>query len=74
MNAAPVGLLANQFALFLEARANYTQAEPLYRRALRLIVQSSRSLPRNPQTGALVKYQQNVPFCRVSAEKGGRWF
>jgi hypothetical protein len=34
MNAPPLGLLANQFALFLNARADYTQAEPLYRRAL----------------------------------------
>jgi Tfp pilus assembly protein PilF len=34
MNAPPVGLLANQYAVFLYARANYTQAEPLYRRAL----------------------------------------
>jgi hypothetical protein len=29
-----VGLLANRYALFLYARANYTQAESLYRRAL----------------------------------------
>jgi tetratricopeptide (TPR) repeat protein len=34
MNATPVGILANQYAVFLYARANYTQAEPLYRRAL----------------------------------------
>ena len=34
MNAAPVGTLVNRYALFLYARANYTQAEPLYRRAL----------------------------------------
>jgi tetratricopeptide (TPR) repeat protein len=34
MNATTVGLLANQYAMFLYARANYTQAEPLYQRAL----------------------------------------
>jgi tetratricopeptide (TPR) repeat protein len=34
INALPVGVLANQYAVFLDARANYTQAEPLYRRAL----------------------------------------
>jgi hypothetical protein len=34
MNAAPVGILANQYAVFLYARANNTQAEPLYRHAL----------------------------------------
>jgi hypothetical protein len=34
MNAPPVGLLANQLAVFLHARANYTQAESLCRRAL----------------------------------------
>jgi tetratricopeptide (TPR) repeat protein len=33
MNTKPIGL-ANQYAVFLYARANYTQAEPLYRRAL----------------------------------------
>jgi tetratricopeptide (TPR) repeat protein len=34
INATPVGILANQYALFLYARADYTQAEPLMRRAL----------------------------------------
>jgi Tetratricopeptide repeat len=34
MNATPVALLANQFALFLHARADSAQAEPLMRRAL----------------------------------------
>jgi NB-ARC domain len=34
MNATPVGILASQYAVFLYARANYTLAEPLMRRAL----------------------------------------
>jgi tetratricopeptide (TPR) repeat protein len=34
MDVPPVSLITNQFALFLHARANYAQAEPLYRRAL----------------------------------------
>jgi tetratricopeptide (TPR) repeat protein len=34
LNATPVGKLANLHAVFLYARADYMQAEPLYRRAL----------------------------------------
>ena len=34
MNATTVGILVNQYAVFLYARANHTQAEPLMRRAL----------------------------------------
>jgi tetratricopeptide (TPR) repeat protein len=34
VDAPPVGLMVNEFGLFLAARADYAQAEPLYRRAL----------------------------------------
>jgi tetratricopeptide (TPR) repeat protein len=34
VNATPVGILSNQYAVFLYARSGYTEAEPLYRGAL----------------------------------------
>ena len=40
LNTPPVGLVSNQFAVFLYARGDYAQAEPLYRRALKIAEQS----------------------------------
>jgi hypothetical protein len=40
MNAPPVGITTNRLAVFLYARADYAQAEPLFRQALKIAEQS----------------------------------
>jgi tetratricopeptide (TPR) repeat protein len=50
MNALPVDVLANQFAVFLYARADYAQAESLYRLALKIDEQSVG--PDHPKVGS----------------------
>jgi hypothetical protein len=62
MNAPPVSILANRLAVFLNARADYAQAEPLYRRALVSMKRTSGpTIPTSPSTSATWRHRCRPP-------------